>query len=85
MLVALSDTHGETAPELTRHLRERLDRAEVVVHAGDFTTEQVLERFESFGPLVAVHGNADARVVRARLPAREDVHRPARHGRSFPS
>ena len=71
MLVALGDTHGETAPELTRHLRERLDRAEVVVHAGDFTTEGVLEGFESFGSLVAVHGNADERAVRERLPASE--------------
>lgn len=71
MLVLLSDTHGEDSPRLTDHVRERVEAASVVVHAGDFTTEAVLEAFERRTPeLVAVAGNSDTAAVRERLPGR---------------
>ena len=74
MLLALSDTHGTDDPELTDHLREQIRAADVVVHAGDFTTPEVLSRFEELtAEFVAVHGNADNAAVRERLPAVETV------------
>jgi putative phosphoesterase len=74
MLLALSDTHATDDPGLTDHLREQIRAADVVVHAGDFTTPAVLDRFEGLADdLVAVHGNADSAVVRERLPAVETV------------
>jgi hypothetical protein len=70
MLVAVADTHATDAPPLSDHLRDTLVRAETVVHAGDFTTEAVLEEFAGIaGELVAVRGNSDAAAVRERLPA----------------
>ena len=43
------------------------------MHAGDFSGEQVLDRFEAFGPpLVAVHGDVEAAAVRRRLPERAE-------------
>jgi len=70
MIVALADTHGERDAHLTDHLRETLQTAEQVVHAGDFTTPAVLDRFEAVaGAFLAVHGNSDDAGVRSRLPA----------------
>jgi putative phosphoesterase len=74
MLVVLSDTHATDDPALTDHLREQLAAADLVIHAGDFTTPAVLDRFEDLTDrLVAVHGNADSVAVRERLPATETV------------
>jgi putative phosphoesterase len=69
MLVAVGDTHAESSPKLTTHLRERLAEAGPVVHTGDFTTERVLDAFESETDLFAgVAGNRDSAAVRSRLP-----------------
>jgi len=67
MLVALADTHRTRRPQLTDHLCEALERAEVVLHAGDITTPAVLDTFESFGGLRAVYGNSDEPELRERL------------------
>ena len=73
MLVALADTHGTRTPRLTDHLRETLERAEVVLHAGDLTTPAVLDALDSFGGFCAVYGNSDDPEVRERLPETRTV------------
>ena len=51
----ISDTHG--------HLAQRadalLDRVDLIIHAGDIDTPEVLRQLQSKGPLVAVKGNMD--------------------------
>src|SRR3954447_3170726 len=43
--------------------------ADMIIHAGDFTTPEVLLDLEALGPPVAaVHGNVDAPELRERLP-----------------
>jgi uncharacterized protein len=43
--------------------------ADLIVHAGDFSTEEVLSEFEALGPPVAgVHGNVDSLELQRRLP-----------------
>jgi putative phosphoesterase len=64
-LLVTSDTHLE-GPDVALPLGE----ADAVVHAGDFTSAEVLNRFEENAPLHAVHGNADDGTVRAELPRR---------------
>ncbi|WP_251342219.1 metallophosphoesterase [Haloplanus halophilus] len=69
MLAVCSDTHGTDDPRLTGRTREAVAAADLVIHAGDFTTPAVLDAFREASPrLVAVHGNADREAVRARLP-----------------
>lgn len=69
MLVVCSDTHGSEMPDLPDQLAADVEKAEMVVHAGDFTTEAVLDGFhDATERLVAVHGNADDRGVQSRLP-----------------
>ena len=71
MLVALSDTHSNDGARLSGRTAEAITAASTVVHAGDFTTADVLDSFESYGPLCAVYGNNDAPAVRTRLPAEQ--------------
>ena len=73
MLIVLSDTHGTDEMRLTPHLREQLARAECVIHAGDFTTEAVLDEYEEFDRFVGVAGNSDTVAVCERLPERQTV------------
>lgn len=69
MIAVLSDTHGEDGHELRGAAREVVADADLVVHAGDFTSEAALDAFhDASDRLFAVHGNADDPAVTDRLP-----------------
>ena len=68
-IALISDTH---LPRGSRRLPEecvdRLRAADLILHAGDLMRLAVLEQLESYGSVVAVHGNVDDIEVRAALP-----------------
>jgi uncharacterized protein len=67
----ISDTHmtGSGRRTLPPACVERLERCDLIVHAGDVMTEAALAEIESIGPPVrAVLGNVDSYELRARLP-----------------
>ena len=69
MLVVLSDTHSTDDPRLRGRTREAVHEADLVVHAGDFYREAVLDAFETATDrLRAVFGNNDGAPIRDRLP-----------------
>lgn len=69
MLVVLSDTHADRDPDLDGGVGRAVDRAALVLHAGDFTSETVLDAIQSRADrFLAVHGNADDQRVTERLP-----------------
>jgi putative phosphoesterase len=76
MLVAvISDTH---LPRGSRRLPdacvERIAAADLLLHAGDFMTADVLRELEAIGPpLAGVHGNVDSAELRGLLPAERVV------------
>jgi hypothetical protein len=76
MLVAvISDTHmprgGRALPE---RFVELIRGADLLLHAGDFVTVEVLRELERIGPpLVGVHGNVDTAELRRLLPAERVV------------
>ena len=76
MLIALiSDTH---LPRGNRRLPdacvERIREADLLLHAGDFTTVETLRDLEAIGPpLLGVHGNIDGAELRRLLPAERVV------------
>ena len=72
MVAIVADTHmPKGRRELPPRCVQLLERAELIVHAGDFSGTAVLDRFEAFVPeLVAVHGNVEAPEVTQRLPER---------------
>jgi putative phosphoesterase len=72
VIAIVSDTHmPRGSRELPARCVELLEAAELIVHAGDFSGAEILDRFEAFGvPLVAVKGNVEDAEVRRRLPER---------------
>ncbi|MBB4930974.1 hypothetical protein F4561_001794 [Lipingzhangella halophila] len=76
-LLILSDTHiPRRARDLPSELWERVDRADVVIHAGDWCDLASLERLAArAASLIGVYGNNDGPELRARLPevARADL------------
>jgi uncharacterized protein len=75
LLAIISDTH---LPKGARRLPERclglLRDADLIVHAGDFSSAAVLAELRALGPpVVAVHGNVDCERLRRELPAQATV------------
>ena len=71
MIVAvISDTHMPRGPRaLPPGFVERIAAADLLLHAGDFATVEVLRDFERIGPpLLGVHGNVDSAELRRLLP-----------------
>jgi putative phosphoesterase len=76
MLIAvISDTHLPRGPRrLPDECVRRVAAADLLLHAGDFSTTPVLRALESIGPpLVGVHGNVDSAELRRLLPAERIV------------
>ncbi|MFI1466461.1 metallophosphoesterase family protein [Streptomyces wuyuanensis] len=69
-LLLTSDTHvPKRARELPDELLERIERADVVLHAGDWVDTATLDLLEARSRrLVAVYGNNDGPPLRDRLP-----------------
>ena len=75
MLVAVvSDTH---LPRGRRRIPdaclERLEAADLILHAGDFTSLDVLLELRAYGPVAGVYGNVDGWDLRGELPERTVV------------
>ena len=69
-LVLTADTHVPTrARDLPDELWRAVDDADVVVHAGDWMAERLLDAMQARAPrLIGVYGNNDGPALRARLP-----------------
>jgi len=50
-----------------------LERADLILHAGDFTAASVLHELEAYAPVDAVFGNMDEPPLQATLPERRVV------------
>jgi uncharacterized protein len=75
VVAVISDTH---LPRGSRRIPdaclERMRSADLILHAGDFVTAEVVAELERLGPpLAAVHGNIDAEEVCRLLPAERAV------------
>jgi uncharacterized protein len=75
-LAVVSDTHLPRGPRrLPDACLDQLAAADLILHAGDFITAEVLDEIAAIGPpLHAVHGNVDEPAVAMRLPAARLVH-----------
>jgi uncharacterized protein len=68
-IAVIADTH---MPRGARRLPDRcldeLARADLIVHAGDFSEPSVLEELRGRGPVVGVYGNVDSAELERELP-----------------
>jgi hypothetical protein len=78
-LLLLADTHvPRRAHDLPDEIWAQVDAADVVVHAGDWIEESLLDRLsERSARLIGCWGNNDGPAVRARLP---EIARATLHG-----
>ena len=58
----ISDTHGFYHP----NLEEAFGHVDLILHAGDIGTPDILDRLETIAPVVAVYGNVDGQDIRKR-------------------
>lgn len=65
----LSDTHVRRFSKLPEFLIKSLDSVDVVIHAGDYTSAEVVDEFESNFEFYGVHGNSDDKEVKEILPS----------------
>ena len=61
----ISDTHGLLRPEAVEALRG----SELIIHAGDVGTPEILEQLRQLAPVMAVRGNVDYGSWARSLPA----------------
>lgn len=72
-ILVISDTH---LPELNSDdfsffpeiLRQKMDEADIIVHAGDFESDDAYRAFQKTGKLKAVYGNRDTEMIQKALP-----------------
>ena len=70
----ISDTHmPRTASELPEKLREDFKNCDLILHAGDLTSSEVLKALEKIAPTKAVYGNMDDPELQDSLPVKEVV------------
>ena len=80
-LLLLADTHlPRRAKDLPAAVWAEVDRADVVVHAGDWVDVSLLDALEARSRVVGCYGNNDGPLLRARLP---EVHRVTLEGVRF--
>jgi uncharacterized protein len=63
-IVVLADTHLRNGRRLPDAVYERLAIADVVLHAGDVVSDELLDELDGFGELHVVRGNNDGAVQR---------------------
>jgi len=69
--IVIADTHMPSrAKALPGQLLADLERADLIIHAGDLATVEVLNVLRLYGPVRAVHGNVDEPELRRVLPRR---------------
>ncbi len=66
-IIVISDTHDHELPDRLINL---LKGADMIIHAGDFTSRACYDYLGSIGEMVAVHGNSDCAELRKLLPER---------------
>jgi uncharacterized protein len=74
-IAVISDTHlPRGARRLPEECARRIAVADLLLHAGDFSTAAVLRELEAIGPpVIGVHGNVDSADLRRLLPVERVV------------
>ena len=72
-VLVVSDTHLTLGARLPAIVLELADRADHVIHAGDFVTVDVYDTLAALGSITAVHGNVCDAATASLLPERAEV------------
>ena len=65
----ISDTHGYLDEKVFDYFKD----VDLIWHAGDIGTQEVMDKLKAFKPLYAVHGNIDGHELRAEFPENQII------------
>lgn len=69
LIGVISDTHIPIGRrEIPAKVRKIFKNVDLIIHAGDLVTLEVIEELGKIAPVIAVHGNMDTREVKEKLP-----------------
>lgn len=69
LIGVISDTHiPSRADEIPVKVKETFQNVDLIIHAGDIESLEVIEELEKIAPVIAAHGNMDPVWVREKLP-----------------
>ncbi len=69
----LADTHSTSLREIPQKIVDALSTVDLIIHAGDFTTKEVLNGLKQLGEVKAVQGNMDSNEIKSMLPVKEII------------
>lgn len=73
-IIVLSDTHvPNMAGDIPAAIYEEIKKADLVLHAGDFTEVNFLEKLRKLKKTVGVYGNMDCKELSSALRAKEII------------
>jgi uncharacterized protein len=72
-IVVMADTHAESIDQLPEELRFAIDKADMVLHLGDFTSPEMLSELQKTGNFHGIWGNHDGEAIQSQLKKSEDV------------
>lgn len=86
----ISDTHVRHISQLPQNLLKALEKVDLILHAGDIVTMDVIRGLETVAPLKGVCGNMDLPEVRVAFPEKLVLELEGRkigvmHGRGGPA
>lgn len=90
MLIGLiSDTHiPDRAKELPQNVLDAFNDVDLIIHAGDLTSLEVIDKLETIAPVVAVQGNMDRangiELPKAKILEVEGLRIGIAHGEVYP-
>jgi hypothetical protein len=67
----VSDTHATSLAQLPQRILLTLAEVDLIIHAGDFVTKDVLDGLKRLGEVKAVRGNVDSEELKRILPEKE--------------
>jgi putative phosphoesterase len=70
-VVVLSDTHAKDLKDLPGRILEDLKKADLIIHAGDYTSKNLLDQLRELGDFKGVYGNMDADEIKRELPDKD--------------
>ena len=69
----ISDTHVRSFAELPQNLVAALAKTDLIIHAGDVTTLDVIKSLERLAPVKGVYGNMDLPEVKVVFPQKQVI------------
>lgn len=67
----MSDTHAKDLGDLPERIRKDLEKVDLIIHTGDYTSKILLDQLMALADFKGVHGNMDPDEIKRELPDKD--------------